>query len=324
MQIAAVRALSTIPLLLLSSVAVFLLVATAGDPLADLRQQPEITAERLEAERQRLGLDRPVLDRYATWLRGALRGQLGETVDGREVGSLLRQRLAVTLRLVAAALAFGVVLALFIGTLSAMRSYGGLDIGFTVASLAVLSLPVYWLAGLLKQVLAVRLNDLFGWPIVYTLGEVSPNLKGGLLERWADYAGHLVLPTIVLAVVLSAAWSRYLRASMIEGLARPHVDAARAKGLSTARLVVRHGLRNSLVPFCSVVAVDFGAVLGGSVIVEQVFEWQGMGRLLLDGIERADTNVVQAWLLASAVLVVTCNFLADLLIARLDPRARAL
>lgn len=312
-----------VPLLLVSSLVVFVLVARAGDPLAELRRQPDVPAETVVRRSHELGLDRPLLVRYGRWLGGVVRGDFGRrALEDSSVRTLLWARLQVTLRMVTAALAVAVVASVVVGTLGALRPYSLVDNAITGAGMVLLSLPIFWLALLLQDFLAVRVGHLVGHPILPTIGSADPRVGGGLWSRLADYLSHLVLPTITLASVLVASWSRYVRASVIEELSQDYVRAARAKGLSGLQSVVRHAVPNALVPFTSVAAVDFAHVLGGAVIVEQVFGWQGMGRMLLDGVDASDTNVVLAWLVVAAALVLTFNLLADVLIARVDPRER--
>lgn len=318
----ALRRLSwSVPLLLLASLFVFVIVVNSLDPLADMRVDPDVSTEVVETRSRALGLDRPVLARYGTWVGNAVQGDLGNTLGGRNVTDLVSERLVVTMRMVTAGLAIALFGSLVVGCLSALRPRSKLDTVLTVVGMGLLSVPVFWLGGVLKEV-AIRVNQLTGRRIVSTIGQADPNLSGGSLERWADYASHLVLPTIALATVLIAGWSRFVRSSMIEELPKEYMELARMKGLSPAGVVVRHGLRNALVPFTSTVAVDFGQVLGGAVVLEQVYGWQGMGRLLLDGVLSGDVNVVLGWLLVTAVLVVVFNLLADVAVARLDPRSR--
>jgi peptide/nickel transport system permease protein len=181
---------------------------------------------------------------------------------------------------------------------------------------------VFWLAALLKEYGAIRLNKLFGEQVVYTVGAETPNLTGGFGARLADWAGHLVLPTIALALISFAAWSRYQRATMLDVLGSDYIRLARAKGLSRSRVMTRHALRNALIPLVTVVAIDIGAVFGGAVITERVFSWQGMGALLVQGVQTYDVNVLLAWLMVTSILVVLFNLIADVLYAVLDPRIR--
>ncbi|MGH9181022.1 MAG: ABC transporter permease, partial [Acidimicrobiales bacterium] len=256
------------------------------------------------------------------WAADAVRGDLGLSLNDRPVAPLVWQRLQITLRMVLLGTMLGVAAAVAAGVVSAVRRYRLADHLVSFAGLFLLSMPVFWLGALLKEFGAVRLNDLLGHQVVYTVGASSPNLGGSTWHRLADYAGHLVLPTVALALTASAAWSRYQRAAMTEVLQADYVRLARAKGLSRTRVLFRHALRNALIPLTTVVAVDFAAVIGGAVVLERVFSWQGMGQMLLDGVTAGDVNVVAAWLLVTSVVVVLFNLAADILYSWLDPRIR--
>ena len=317
------RLLITIPLVLLSSVLVFLLVASSGDPLADLKgRQPPVPPQVIEAREKLLYLDKPMPQRYWTWLTNFVQGDMGKTIRGVEVRPLLWQRMQITLRMVVLASIIAIVLAIGAGVLSAVKQYTVTDYTFTFAGFLFLSMPVFWLAALLKEYGAIRLNSLFGQQVVFTVGAETPNLTGSLGHRLADYAGHLFLPTVALALISFAAWSRYQRATMLDVLGADYIRLARAKGLSRSRVMVRHALRNALIPLVTVVAIDTGAVFGGAVITERVFAWQGMGALLVQGVETSDPNILLAWLMVTSVLVVLFNLIADVLYAVLDPRIR--
>ena len=317
------RLLISIPIVLLASVLVFLLVANAGDPLADLKaRQPPVPPQVLEARRHLLNLDKSEPERYWIWLSHFVRGDMGQSIKGLDVRPLLFQRLAVTLRMVVLASILAVVLAIGAGVLSAVKQYTVTDYTFTFLGFLFLSMPVFWLAALLKEYGAIRLNKLFGKQVVYTVGAQTPNLTGSFGYRAANVLGHLLLPTIALALISFAAWSRYQRATMLDVLSSDYIRLARAKGLSRRRVMVRHALRNALIPLVTVVAIDTGAIFGGAVITERVFSWKGMGDLLLNGVTSSDVNVVLAWLMVTAVIVVLFNLLADVLYAVLDPRIR--
>jgi len=317
------RLLITIPLVLLSSVLVFLLVASSGDPLADLKgRQPPVPPQVIEAREKLLYLDKPMPQRYWTWLTNFVQGDMGKSIRGIEVRPLLWQRMKVTLRMVVLASIVAIVLAIGAGVLSAVKQYTVTDYTFTFVGFLFLSMPVFWLAALLKEYGAIRLNRLFGTQVVFTVGAETPNLTGSLGHRLADYAGHLFLPTVALALISFAAWSRYQRATMLDVLGSDYIRLARAKGLSRSRVMVRHALRNALIPLVTVVAIDTGAVFGGAVITERVFAWQGMGALLVQGVETSDSNILMAWLMVTSVLVVLFNLIADVLYAVLDPRIR--
>jgi peptide/nickel transport system permease protein len=317
------RLLIAIPVVLASSVLVFLLVANSGDPLADLKgRQPPVPPQVIENREKLLGLDQPLPQRYWNWLTNFVQGDMGVTIRGQEVQPLLWQRIQITLRMVILASVVAIVLAIGAGVLSAVKQYTVTDYTFTFAGFLFLSMPVFWLAALLKEYGAIRLNKLFGQQVIYTVGPNSPNLAGSLGHQLADYAGHLVLPTIALALISFAAWSRYQRATMLDVLGSDYIRLARAKGLSRSRVMVRHALRNALIPLVTVVAIDTGAILSGAIVTERVFAWQGMGSLLVQGVETSDPNILLAWLMVTAVLVVLFNLIADVLYAVLDPRIR--
>jgi peptide/nickel transport system permease protein len=317
------RLLIAIPLVLLSSVLVFLLVANSGDPLADLKgRNPPVPPQVIQAREHQLLLDQPVPQRYWHWLTHFVRGDMGKSIRGVEVRPLLWQRMRVTLRMVILASIIAIVLAIAAGVLSAVKQYTPTDYTFTFLGFLFLSMPVFWLAALLKEYGALRLNKLFGKQVVFTVGAETPNLTGSFGHRIADYAGHLVLPTIALALISFAAWSRYQRATMLDVLGADYIRLARAKGLSRRRVMTRHALRNALIPLVTVVAIDTGAIFGGAIITERVFSWQGMGALLVQGAETSDPNILLAWLMVTSILVVLFNLIADVLYAVLDPRIR--
>jgi peptide/nickel transport system permease protein len=313
----------SVPLLLAASVLVFALVSNSSDPLAELYDLPDVAPEVIDARRAELGLDRPVVERYRSWLTAFVQGDFGKSQGGREVRSLLWERLQVTLRMTLVATVVALGLALLVGTIGAVRQHSTFDKLTRVAGYLFLAVPVFWVGGLLKEYAAIRLNRLLGGQFVFTVGQATPNLSGSLAHRLADYAGHLILPTITLALGPIAGWSRHLRASALDAMSADHVWTARAKGLPEWRVVTGHVLRNALIPFTTVVALRFGHILGGAVIVERVFSWQGMGQMLTDGVTRADTNVVLAWLMVTATTVLIFNLLADLAYGWLDPRIRA-
>ena len=317
------RILTSVLVVAVASVAVFAMVAGLGDPLADLRvRNPPPPAEVIERRRQALDLDKPVVERYGLWLNRVVRGDLGRDNRGQEVAPILWRRLQITLRMVVVAVLIALVLAVLVGVFSAVRQHSLGDHVATFAGFLFLSMPVFWLAALLKEYGAIRVNRLFGTRLVSTVGAQSPDLAGGFWHRMGDYASHLALPALALALVTFAAWSRYQRAAMLDVLDADYVRLARAKGVSPRGVLFRHALPNALIPLTTVVAVDVGAVLGGAVITERVFGWNGMGTMLVEGIRRYDTNVVMAWLMVTSVFVILCNLVADLLYGVLDPRVR--
>jgi peptide/nickel transport system permease protein len=312
----------SVPLVVVSSFLVFMLVAAAGDPLAELRGNPNTPRSTIEARRRQLHLDKPVLVRYGMWARGAVHGDFGRSfVTGERVGPMLWRAIGVTMRLLAGAVLLAVLFGILIGVGAALRQYSKFDYLATFFAFVFFSMPVFWLAAVLKDI-GIRINQALGFNVFFTVGEQTPGLSGGFLSVWGDRLGHLILPALSLILIQVAVWSRYQRASMLEVLNADYVRTAKAKGLSPGRVIVRHALRNALIPIVTLVAIDFGLLLSGAVITETVFAWSGMGRLLLDALKRQDINVVQAWLLVSATMVVLFNLLADVLYGYLDPRIR--
>jgi peptide/nickel transport system permease protein len=320
------RILASVLVLLVSSFLVFSLCAASFDPLSKYyAHNPPPPPEFFDNLREELGLNDNFFVRYWHWLSGAVTGDFGETINGTPVVDQLMPRLLVTGRMVVAAIVIAVVLAIVVGVIGAVRQYKPSDYAFTFIVYLLIALPTFWFAALLKEYVAGGVNDLFGRQVLYTIGEETPGLSlyASGWELWADRLGHLVLPTLSLALLTFAAWSRFQRASMLDVLGSDYMRLARAKGLTYRRTVVKHGLRNALIPLTTVVALGIGTLFGGAIITETVFVWHGMGEYLIqDGILQNDINVVLGWLLVSAVFVVLFNLIADILYAVLDPRIR--
>src|SRR3954453_9819802 len=320
------RILASVLVLLVSSFLVFALCAASFDPLAKYYnlnpRPPEAFFDNL---REQLGLNDNFFVRYWHWLSGVLTGDFGTTVNGTPVAEQLGTRLWVTGRMIIAAIIIAVILAIVVGVIGAVRQYRPSDYAFTFLAYILIALPSCWFAALLKEYVAGGVNGLFGSQVLYTVGEETPGLSlyASGWELWADRLGHLVLPTLSLALLTFAAWSRFQRASMLDVLGSDYMRLARAKGLTYRRTVFRHGLRNALIPLTTVVALGIGTLFGAAVITETVFNWNGMGRYLLEnGIGNNDINVVLGWLMVSAVVIVIFNLIADILYAVLDPRIR--
>jgi peptide/nickel transport system permease protein len=320
------RILASVLVLLVSSFLVFALCAASFDPLAKYYnlnpRPPEAFFDNL---REQLGLNDNFFVRYWHWLSGVLTGDFGTTVNGTPVAEQLGTRLWVTGRMIIAAIIIAVILAIVVGVIGAVRQYRPSDYAFTFLAYILIALPTFWFAALLKEYVAGGVNDLFGSQVLYTIGEETPGLSlyANGWELWSDRLGHLVLPTLSLALLTFAAWSRFQRSAMLDVLGSDYMRLARAKGLTHRRTVFKHGLRNALIPLTTVVALGIGTLFGGAIITETVFVWHGMGEyLLVDGIGNNDTNVVLGWLMVSAVFVVLFNLVADILYAVLDPRIR--
>jgi peptide/nickel transport system permease protein len=280
-----------------------------------------VSPQPIAARSAALNLDQPLVVRYLGWITKVLRGDLGVALDGEPVVVKLTRAFGVTMRMVIAAAVIAVLLAVVIGVLSAVRRYTVWDYGATFAAFLFFSMPVFFLAGVLKDV-AIRLNEATGYVIFFTLGERGSGGVTGLMGTMADRAGHMVLPTLTLVLVTFASWSRYQRASMLEVLGADFMRTARAKGVPERSVLLRHGLRNALIPLTTVVAVDFATLVNGSIVIETVFAWNGLGRLFITSLQQGDVYLSTAWLLIAAGAVVVFNLIADINYGLLDPRIR--
>ena len=318
------RLLAAIPVLIIASFLAYVLVAISGDPLEPLKlRNPPAPQHTIDLEAHRLGLDENIFARYWNWLWGVLHGNFGESVQSNyNIGENLGRSAAVTLRLVIVAMLLALVLAVVTGVISAVRQYSKFDYATPFLGFVFLAMPSFWIAIVLKD-LAVRYNKNTGTTVFYTIGETSQNYESlSPAGKLGDIVGHLVLPTVALALISYAAWSRYQRAAMLEVLNSDYVRLARAKGLRWRKVLTRHVLRTALIPLVTVTALDIAAILGGAIITETVFNWNGLGRMLLTGVGRADTNAVAGWLLLAGLVVIVFNVIADVLYAVLDPRIR--
>jgi peptide/nickel transport system permease protein len=318
------RLLIAIPLLFLSTFLTYVMVANSGrpQPFENALLNPATTPQDLRELELQFNLDDPVIVRYWNWLTDAMTGDLGDDNAGSPVRPQLQDALGFTLRLVLVAEIIAVLIAVCVGAISALRQYSAFDYAATFSAFLFFSLPVFWLAVLLKQFLAIELNEFFGSTIVYTVGAESVDLPESFWGRIADYAGHMVLPVLTLVLISYAAYSRYTRSSMLDVLSSDYVRTAKAKGVPRRRVIVKHALRNALIPITTVVALNFAAVLGGAIITERVFQWRGMGTLFIEGILQYDVNLVQGWMMITAITVIVFNLIADIMYAYLDPRIR--
>jgi peptide/nickel transport system permease protein len=230
--------------------------------------------------------------------------------------------LFVTLRMVVVATVIAIFVAVFVGVVAAVRQGKVADHAITVSNFVLLATPVFVLALALKEFVAIPINQHVGSTVFYTNGEQSPTLSGGFFNRLPDYAAHTALPVLTLILVSYTSWAIYQRSSMIETLDADYVRLARSKGLNPRRVLIRHVLRNALIPVTTVVALDFAAVLGGAILTEIVFGWQGLGQWYVNGVSTLDVNVMLAYLLITATFVILFNLLADILYGFLDPRIR--
>ncbi|MGI4940985.1 MAG: ABC transporter permease [Janthinobacterium lividum] len=279
---------------------IFVLARLVGDPVA-LMMQPGMTAADVQALRHALGVDRPVLVQYAHFLLGALRGDFGISPwQGRPAFSLVVGRLPATLQLTLTALAFSTTIALWLGAAAAARPGSPVDRMCHLVAMAGQAMPNFWLALLLVMVFSTGLH----W--------LPPAGYGTLAD--------LVLPTISLGLFSLARMTRLVQSELTGALGQDYVRTARAKGVSERQVLLRHALANIMLPLVTVLAVDFGLLMGGAVVTESVFAWPGIGQLMIQAIGQRDFPVLQASAFVIASIVVAANLLADMTYGLLDPR----
>ncbi len=317
------RVLVSVPILVIATFVVFVMVSLSGDPLSELKtRNPPPPPRTFELEAQRLHLDEPLLARYWNWLTGVLHGDFGPSVQSTQViGPELAERFLVTFRLIGVAMLLALVLAVIVGVISAVKQYSGTDYTFTFFGFLFLAMPSFWFAILLKEA-GISVNDAVGRQVLFTIGDSSVYVEGGTWAWITDILGHMILPTISLALLSFAAWSRFQRASMLDVLTSDYVRLARAKGLRRGTVMTRHALRTALIPLVTVTALDLGAIISGAVVTENVYQWRGAGSFLLDSIQHDDVYAVAGWMLIAATFVILFNLAADLFYAVLDPRIR--
>jgi peptide/nickel transport system permease protein len=315
------RMLYSLPVLLATSFLIFSFVSIAGDPLARLRANPNITHEQLEAIRHDKKLDRPVIIRYGFWVRDAVTKKFGTTLFGnRPIWPDLKRVMGHTLQFVLSAIIISVVLGIAIGVYSALRQYSLFDHVATTISFIGVALPVFWLA-LMLQVLVVQIYLKWHVRVFYTSGLSSVDAGHGV-HFLVDRVQHLALPVIALSFLSIATHSRYMRASMLDVLNSDYMRTARAKGLVERRVVFKHAFRNALIPMITIVALDFGGLFAGAIVTETIFTLDGMGFYFINALSASDPYPVMAWLMVVATMVIFFNLVADILYGIVDPRIR--
>jgi peptide/nickel transport system permease protein len=284
------------------SIVVFLILHLTGDP-AGLLLPPDASAEDLARFRTAMGFDDPVIVQYARFLKGAVRLDFGQSLRHQEPAmDLVLERLPATFELAAAGLLIALCLAIPAGIVSAVRRNTVVDYVSTVLALLGQAMPTFWLGIMLILVFSVRLSWL-------------PSSGRGTLE-------HLVLPAITLGLFTTARITRLTRSGMLEVLGQDYIRTARAKGVSEQPVVWKHALKNASIPIVTIVGIELGTLLGGSVITETIFAWPGVGRLSVQAIFNRDYPVVQAAVFLLATTFVLLNFLVDVMYTYLDPRIR--
>jgi peptide/nickel transport system permease protein len=297
------RVLQMIPVMGLLTLIIFVVIRLKGDPIAQLAPVDLMTPAEIEQVRHAYGFDRPILVQYASFIAGLTRGDFGTSFRYRQPAlPLVLERLPKTVQLASAAVVVAWAIAVPLGIITAVRRNSLTDLAATTVSVLGRALPSYWLGIMLILLFAVWL-------------------------RWLPVSGsespvHMVLPAATLGAGLATTLTRLIRSSMLEVIRQDYMMTARSKGLGERTLLLRHGLRNALVPVVTVFGLQTAWLLGGAVIVEQVFAWPGMGQLMIKAVFTRDMSIVQAGVFVFALIVMGLNLLVDVVYTVLDPRIR--
>ena len=335
------RLLQAVPLLFIISIVLFVLMMNMGDPIATMGGRSVTRSSDRERLTRQLGLDKPIYTQYIYWLvgndwtkfdldgdgiaeslgtrKGILRGDFGTSLvnRGKPVTEVIWDRLPNTLLLMVASEIFIIVGALLMGIYSALRQYSLMDNLITAFSFIGYSMPIFFIALLSMYIFAVLFKR-WGLPYLPTVGMFDPQVG----KTPGQVAIHMILPVLSISLISFAAYSRYIRSTMLEVLSQDYIRTAKSKGLTQRTVIFVHALKNASLPIVTVVGLDLPLLLGGAVVTERIFAWPGMGRLFLDHVTRSDLPVVMGILMLIAVAVVVFQIITDVTYAWLDPRIR--
>ena len=313
------RLLYSIPVLVATSFLIFAAVSAVGNPLQELRLNPLISEQTLENITERKHLDEPIPIRYVYWVKEAVTDKFGTPLFIQTpIWDDLTRVIPHTLQLVIMAELLALLIGVLVGVYSAIRQYSIFDYTATMASFLGFAMPVFWLA-LMLQILFTEIFLRTDVRIFYTSGL---NSVDNTCTFCLDRVQHLAIPVMTLSVLSVAQYSRYMRASMLEVINSDYIRTARAKGLAETRVTVRHALRNALIPVVTVSALNFGALIGGAIITETIFQLDGMGPYFINNLLSQDVYPVMAWLMITATMIIVFNLIADITYGYLDPRIR--
>jgi peptide/nickel transport system permease protein len=335
------RILQAIPLLFIISLILFVLMRSAGDPIATMGGRRATRPEDRERLARLLGLDKPIYVQYLYWLigndwtkidedgdgipeapgdrRGVLRGEFGNSLvsRGKPVLDIIWERLPNTLILMIPAEVIVILVSLALGIYSALRQYSVMDHFVTALSFVGYSMPIFFIALVSMYIFAVNFKR-WGLPYLPTVGMFDPQVG----KTPGQVVLHMILPIFSMTLITAAGYSRYVRSQMLEVIGEDYIRTARAKGLPRRMVITGHALKNAALPLVTIVGLDVPLLLGGAIVTETIFAWPGMGRLFIDHISRADTPVVMGILMLISVAVIASQLLTDILYAWLDPRIR--
>lgn len=303
---------SLVLLVIVSIIGFVVLNLIPGGPMSQYALDPGMTQDDMERIAEQLGLNRPLWVQYLDWATRLIQGDWGTSFrDGASVTSVIARHVPATLLLMGSSTVIAVGIGTWIGVRGATHRYSGFDYAATVGAMIALSIPTFWFGLIGIYVFSLQL----GWlPAgnMYTIGD------GSVL----NYLHHLIMPSVVLALVHIAIWSRFMRTATLDAISQEFVKTARAKGVSERRVIMKHVVGNALLPMITLAGVQLPSLLTGALVTETVFTWPGMGRLFLDSLGYSDYPVVMGLLMFSAVLTIVANLVADIVVALVDPRIR--
>ena len=311
------RILQTIPLLIIVSLISFFIIRLSPiDPLAELRLNPSISQETLDKEIKRLNLDKPICIQYLSWAKSFVKGNLGYTSAGEKVSTKLKERIPNTLLLTFIVIFMTWSVGIPLGILSAIKKGSILDRLLTVFASVGMAIPSFFFA-ILLLIFAVKTSIFpIGGLTSYNFNEMS------FIAKIIDLSKHLVLPSVVLFTISLSGLQRQMRANMLEVLDSEYVKFARARGLSEYKVIFKHALRNAINPMITLLGFEFAGLLSGAALTEYVFQYPGLGRLVLEAVMKSDINLVMASLMMGTIMLILGNLIADILLMIADPRIK--
>lgn len=306
-------------MLLISVILFFILSKAPGGPLTPYLQNPHITQADITRLKHNLGLDQPLYVQYLHWLGRVLTGDLGwSTSNSESVLQAILERLPATMLLMGTSIVFSLIVGVGIGILAAIKPYTMTDYAITTFAFFGQSMPVFWFALMMQLAFAVAGVTVFGYHFALPSAGISSSDNFDLGDR----IQHLILPALVLSFLNIATWSRFTRSSMLEVVRTDYMRTATAKGLSRAVVILRHGLKNALIPVVTIVALSAPGLVAGAIVTETIFAWPGMGRLFINALGQFDFALLMGYLVLISFLVVLFNLIADVAYAWLDPRVK--
>ena len=312
------RLLYSIPVLVVSTFLSFTFVSLAGNPTLTLKSNPRFSRHTVDLIAARYHLNDPIPVRYWYWVQDVFEHKLGTSLTTlHPIWPDLTRAMGHTLQVILLAELFALTLGIGVGIYSAIRQYSAFDYSFTTVSFLGFAMPTFWLA-LLLQILFVDVYLKWGVRVFYTSGLNNPHQGTWSIDRLQ----HLVLPAATLCIISFAGYSRFMRASMLDSINSDYVRTARGKGMSERTVVMRHVVRNALIPIVTVAALTFAGQLGGAIVTETVFTLDGMGYYFVQRLAANDLYAVMAYLLVTSVIIIVFNLIADVVYGLLDPRIR--